>query len=108
MALCSLLSLDGVAERPGRFLRDFDQVVDDNLAEVIASQDTVLLGRRTYDEWAPYWPVSGVPKYVFTAKEPDLEWAGTTVVQETAIDFVRDLKARQGGGVLAHYAAKAS
>ncbi|XVU30597.1 dihydrofolate reductase family protein [Actinoplanes sp. CA-054009] len=112
VVLYSLLSLDGVAEHPDQFLFDFDQVMDDNLAAVIGSQDAVLLGRRTYDDWAPYWPVSdiqpfadfinSVPKYVFTAKEPELEWAATTVVQQTAVDFVRDLKAREGGDIGLH------
>ncbi|MFF5079297.1 dihydrofolate reductase family protein [Actinoplanes sp. NPDC000266] len=112
VVLYSLLSLDGVAEHPDQWLFDFDQVMDDNLAAVIGTQDAVLLGRRTYDDWAPYWPVSdiqpfadfinSVPKYVFTAKEPDVEWAGTTVVRETAVDVVRDLKSREGGDIGLH------
>jgi hypothetical protein len=40
-----LLSLDGVAEQPDEFITEFDQVMDDNLARVIATQDTELLGR---------------------------------------------------------------
>ena len=55
-----LLSLDGVAEQPDDFITDFDEVMHDNLDRVIATQDTVLLGRRTYDEWAAYWPPSEV------------------------------------------------
>jgi len=29
--------------------------VDANLGRVIADQDAVLLGRRTWDEWAAFW-----------------------------------------------------
>ena len=47
-----LLSLDGVAEEPLDFITDFDDVMIDNLGRVIATQDTVLLGRRTYDQWS--------------------------------------------------------
>ena len=47
-----LLSLDGVAEQPDDFITDFDEVMRENLGRVIATQDSVLLGRRTYDDWA--------------------------------------------------------
>ncbi len=48
---CTLVSVDGVAEDPDQFLFDFDKVMEANLAEVIGTQDTVLLGRKIYDEW---------------------------------------------------------
>jgi hypothetical protein len=51
-----LLSLDGVAEHPDEFVTEFDEVMRDNLGRVIATQDAVLLGRRTYDDWAEFWP----------------------------------------------------
>jgi dihydrofolate reductase len=53
-----LLSLDGVAEQPTEFITEFDTVMRANLGRVIATQDAVLLGRRTYDEWAEFWPAS--------------------------------------------------
>ena len=46
-----LLSLDGVAEDPDRFFTDWDVAMDANLAAVIATQDAVILGRRSYTEW---------------------------------------------------------
>ena len=49
-----LLSLDGVAEQPDEFVTEFDDVMRENLGRVIAAQDTVLLGRRTYDDWAAF------------------------------------------------------
>jgi len=54
----TLVSVDGVAEDPDQFLFDFDKVMEANLAEVIGTQDTVLLGRKMYDEWSNYWPKS--------------------------------------------------
>ena len=69
-----LLSLDGVAEDPDRFFTDWDDAMDANLAAVIATQDAVILGRRSYTEWAEFWPssqiepfatfINGVTKYV--------------------------------------------
>ena len=56
-----LLSLDGVAERPDDFITDFDEVMRENLVRVIATQDAVLLGRRTFDEWAQFWPTRNTP-----------------------------------------------
>jgi hypothetical protein len=53
-----LLSLDGVAEDPDEFITDWDDAMDANLAVVIATQDAVILGRRSYDEWARFWPAS--------------------------------------------------
>jgi hypothetical protein len=42
-----LLSLDGVAEAPDSFFAHWDEVMDANLAAVIAAQDAVILGRRS-------------------------------------------------------------
>ena len=109
LVLYMLLSLDGVAESPDRYIFEFDQMMDDHLAEVIGTQDAVLLGRVSYDEWAAYWPtgehqpftgfINAVPKFVFTSTQPALSWAGTTVVKEPATDFVRELKDQPGGDI---------
>ena len=56
VVLYELLSLDGVAERPDEFVLDFDPVMQENLGRVVSSQDAVVLGRRTFDDWAEYWP----------------------------------------------------
>lgn len=58
VVLYSLLSLDGVAEDPGKYVFEFDDEMRANLRHVVGSQDAVVLGRRTYDEWAPYWPIT--------------------------------------------------
>ena len=106
-----LLSLDGVAEAPDNFF-GWDDVMDANLAAVIASQDAVILGRRSYDEWAEYWPTSeiepfatfinGVTKYVATSAPLTREWANSRVVDGELVDFVGQLKARSGGDIGLH------
>jgi hypothetical protein len=48
------LSLDGVAEAPDRFITAWDDETDASGANLIATQDAVILGRRSYDEWAAY------------------------------------------------------
>ena len=95
-----LMSLDGVAEDPDRFFADWDDAMDANLAAVIATQDAVILGRRSYAEWARFWPTSqvepfatfinGVTKYVATSTPLDREWANSKVIDGGLAEFVRD------------------
>ena len=107
-----LLSLDGVAENPDGFLADWDQAMDANLAAVIKEQDAVILGRRSFDEWAEFWPgseiepfatfINGVAKYVITSAPLDREWTNASVVEGGLVEFVRDLKVRPGGDIGVH------
>jgi dihydrofolate reductase len=107
-----LLSLDGVAEAPDEFVTDWDEAMDENLGRVIAQQDAVLLGRRSYDEWARFWPTStiepfatfinGVRKFVATSTPLDSEWANTAVVDGDLAAFVTDLKHGSGGDIGVH------
>ncbi len=108
-----LLSLDGVGESPETFVLDFwDEVLDANLAEVIGTQDAVILGRRSYDEWAAYWPTSdvepfasfinAVPKHVATSTPLDGDWAAASAIDGDVVAFVRELKATAGGDIGVH------
>jgi dihydrofolate reductase len=107
-----LLSLNGVAEQPDEFITEFDDTMRENLRRVIATQDTVLLGRRTYDEWARFWPASdiepfatfinGVEKFVVTSTPPDDAWANATVVEGGLVNFITGLKQRSGGEIGVH------
>ena len=107
-----LLSLDGVAEQPDAFITEFDEVMRENLGRVIAVQDAVLLGRRTWDDWAAFWPTSeiepfatfinAVQKFVVTSTPPSPEWAPTTIVDHDVADFVSELKRQPGGDIGIH------
>jgi dihydrofolate reductase len=107
-----LLSLDGIAEDPDRFFADWDDAMDANLAAVIATQDAVILGRRSYTEWAQFWPssqiqpfatfINGVTKYVATSTPLDREWAHATVLDGGLVACVRELKQQRGGDVGVH------
>jgi dihydrofolate reductase len=108
----TLLSVDGVAEDPETFVLDFDTVMEANLAAVIGTQDTVLLGRKMYDEWSRHWPTSDVQpfadfinhvtKRVATATPLTTEWTDAEAIQGPVEDFVRDLKAGDGGDIGVH------
>jgi dihydrofolate reductase len=108
-----LVSVDGVAEAPETFLFDFDEAMYENLRQVIEAQDTVLLGRRMYDEWAEYWPTSDdqpfadfintVTKHVATSLPlGDDPWTNSHAIEESVPDFVRELKAGEGRDIGVH------
>ena len=107
-----LLSLDGVAEAPEEFITDWDEVMDANLADVIDRQDAVILGRRSHDEWAGFWPgsdvepfatfINRVPKHVATSTRLGGDWAGATAIEGDLIEFVRELKAQPGRDIGVH------
>ena len=53
------ISLDGVVESPDQWQFDhFDEDMMVALGSHIAAEDTILLGRVTYQEWSPYWPTA--------------------------------------------------
>jgi len=75
---------------------------------VIPTQNAVILGRRSYTEWAQFWPssqiepfatfINGVTKYVATSMPLDRDWANTTVIDDGLVEFVRDLKQQPHSG----------
>ena len=107
-----LLSLDGVAEDPDTFFTEWDDAMGANLAAVIATQDAVILGRRSYTEWAQFWPdseiqpfatfINGVTKYIATSTPLDRDWANATAIEDDLVEFVRHVKEQPGGDVGVH------
>ena len=114
LVLYSLLSLDGVAESPGEgeWFVDADERLVRNLTDVISTQDTVLLGRGTYEFWVHHWPTSDMQpfadfinqtaKVVFTSSSPDASWSGASYVTEPAAPYVAALKDQDGGDIGIH------
>jgi dihydrofolate reductase len=114
VVLYELISLDGFADDPGEgeWFVDADERLMGFLADVIAKQDTVLLGRRTFEKWAPHWPsstmqpfadfINTTPKLLFSSAAPSIDWAGTTHITESAASFVADLKEHPGGDIGIH------
>ena len=118
----TLMSLDGAVDDPRRYFPGSDPTVggppvfDPMLVELetrmIATQDAVLLGRTTYDEWSGYWPTSdeqpfadfinGVRKHVVTSRPMTMNWANAEAVAAPLPDLVGDLKGRVGGDIGIH------
>lgn len=79
------ISLDGVTESPDQWQFDnFDEDMGAAMGEMFSSVDTMLLGRVTFEEWAPYWPTStdepfasfinSVPKVVVSKTLKNVAW----------------------------------
>jgi dihydrofolate reductase len=118
------MSLDGVVQAPGEPEEDTTdgfqhggwhlRYMDDEMAqkwvlEYLNHAGAFLLGRRTYENFAGYWPnapeeeqgvaqpLNTKPKYVAstTLTEP-LEWANSSVLQGDIAEAVRTLKQEDG------------
>lgn len=114
-------TLDGVGQAPGGIQEDTEggfrfggwqgPVTDDVVgAEIMAGidrLDALLLGRKTYDIWADYWPTYGegaanpiattfnrVPKYVASRTPRELRWAGSTQLGADVLGEVAALRER--------------
>ena len=65
--------------------------------------DALLLGRRTYDIFAAHWPdgddefaalFNRIPKYVASRGNPDLSWAGSSLLGPDLVAAVREVRDR--------------
>jgi dihydrofolate reductase len=120
----AFVSLDGVMQAPGGPTEDptgcFDQggwvfgigdaVVDPVLGRLFAPPFALLLGRRTYDIFAAYWPfvdgeiagmgeaLTAAEKHVVTQGDQSLDWANSHRLD--GIAAVRVLKESDGPDLL--------
>lgn len=105
-------SVDGVVEAPNLWQFDrFDEELGAGMTSMMEQSDTVLLGRRSYQEWAGYWPNAGkddpfsafinpVEKFVASRTlTGELAWQNSTLIQRPLEDFVRELRQSDGGDI---------
>jgi dihydrofolate reductase len=107
------ISLDGVVESPDQWQQAFDEEMGAALATALEANDTLLLGRVTFTEWAGYWPnysggedqvfadwINNSPKYVASTTLDDVDqWANSTLIKDDVADAVKQLKAAEGKGI---------
>lgn len=102
------MSLDGVVEAPERWHFPY---FNDEMGEIVRSQmassDTMLLGRRTYEEFAAYWAdkgsdveladeINGTPKLVASTSLTSVEWRNSTLIEGDLGRALRRLKDQPG------------
>ena len=80
-----------------------DDVAGAQVSAAYEGTDALLLGRRTYDIFAAYWPhqdgefaalFNTIPKYVASRGTPDLSWAGSTRLGPDLVGAVREIRER--------------
>ncbi len=103
-------SIDGIVEAPNEWQTSFDDEMGAALSRMLDEQDTVLLGRVTFAEWAEYWPTStdepfaswinGTPKFVASSTLDSVDqWSNSTLIKGSVADFVAELRQRDGGTI---------
>jgi dihydrofolate reductase len=119
------ISIDGVIEAPGgdedyehvNWVFEFErgeegQKFKDD--ETLGSE-ALLLGRITYEGFAPVWPTmegeiadkfNAMPKYVISKTLVDPDWNNTTVLHGDVIEEAAALKQRVNGDIVVHGSAQ--
>lgn len=114
------VTLDGIMQAPGGPEEDpsggfthggwampfMDDDSGQAIGEIIAGEFDLLLGRRTYEIWASYWPHHGdnpigkafnrATKYVVTRTLAQLDWKKSERIGADAVAELRRLKASDG------------
>jgi dihydrofolate reductase len=107
------ISVDGVVEAPNEWQGDiFDNIMIDDITSQMAAEDAMLLGRVTYQDWAPYWPTStdesyashinNIPKYVISTTLNDVEWGKwekPTLIKDNLAEEIGKLKKQLGKNI---------
>ena len=122
------ISLDGVVQAPGGPDEDrsgdfrlggwivpyADEAIGQNLQDLLSQPFELLLGRRTYDIFASYWPhvpadshsrtiadlFNRVTKHVATHRSGALGWQNSHPLKGDLADAIRTLKRQDGANLL--------
>jgi dihydrofolate reductase len=110
IAVHEFITLDGVIEDP-RWSMDysFDPKMGEAISGIMGASQGILLGRRTYEMFAPAWSTRtveddpGAPffnettKYVVTGTLSSVDWSNSEIVGSYSAQAIRALKERVGG-----------
>ena len=107
------ISLDGVVEEPGDWhFPYFNDEMGAAVDEVLGAADTLLLGRKTYDDHAGAWPereaeggedaefakvLGDARKIVVTRQRPELTWRNSERLEGDLVEAVTALKNEPAG-----------
>ncbi|WP_199140112.1 dihydrofolate reductase family protein [Pedobacter sp. ASV12] len=121
----TFLTMDGVLQAPGGPEEDRsngfkwggwqfgypDEVTDKALTKIMSAPFDLLLGRRTYEIFAAYWPYQNdgiaekfnrISKYVVGTTPIDTSWNNSTLISHDVVNELKKLKAQSGPDLLVH------
>lgn len=103
------MTLDGVTESPEKWsFSHYSDEVEQAVQRHMDRADAMLMGRRTYQAFAQYWPTQGSevpsadfmnnsPKYVVSTTLDNVdEWQNSVLVQSDVADEIATLKQQPG------------
>jgi dihydrofolate reductase len=128
LIVLTFISLDGVMQAPGGPEEDtsdgfkfggwtvpyFDEAGGNVMAEQMGHPFDLLLGRKTYDIFAGYWPqhndeigapINRATKYVVSHRPVNTDWTTTVLVSGDVPAEIRKLKQQDGSELQVHGSA---
>lgn len=121
----TFMTMDGVMQAPGGPEEDrtggfkwggwqfayADEVTNNALIKIMSAPFDLLLGRRTYEIFAAYWPYKNdmigekfnrINKYVVATTPIDTSWTNTILIKEDVVNELKKLKEQDGPDLLVH------
>jgi dihydrofolate reductase len=123
----TMMSLDGVTQSPGAPEEDpsggfelggwamphFEEQAQKFVGGIFERADAFLLGRKTYEIFASYWPLqgdedpiaaalNGRPKHVVSSTLGELSWDGASLLDGDLVEAVTELKRQPGRELQVH------
>ena len=125
LIVTTFLTLDGVMQAPGGPAEDddgfafggwsvnyWDELMHQTMGAFMGKPFDLLLGRKTYDIFAAYWPeapgdaggkpLNGATKYVASRGDPPLEWNKSVLIEGDVAQGVATLKREDGPELQVH------
>jgi dihydrofolate reductase len=126
LIVSTFMTLDGVMQAPGGPEEDdsggfalggwsvnyWDEQMGQVMGEAMSTPFDLLLGRKTYDIFAAYWPhatdqpgakpLNDATKYVVSRSRPTLEWSESVLIEGDAAEGIAALKKEDGPELQVH------
>lgn len=126
----TFVTMDGVLQAPGGPEEDpsngfkwggwisnyWDELMQEAMGAILSEPYDLLLGRRTYEIFAAYWPFmkdhpigdayNSIHKYAVSSKEMDLSWQNSTLITGDVVAALRQLKKQEGPALLVNGSSK--
>jgi dihydrofolate reductase len=130
IVVLSFISLDGVMQAPGGPEEDtsggfryggwtvpyWDEFSGNRMGEQMGMPFDLLLGRKTYDIFASYWPkqdpagpvadpFNTATKYVVSHRQQKLDWENSVLIEGDVVAKLKELKHQEGPMLQVHGSA---